>query len=91
MWIFNEDAVLPFCSLQFFTHPVVHEEMNRKWHGRNFSKTKWKWWQKLLFGILCFFDLVLLSPTMYLVSLLKKKKKKKKKEKEEERKRESEY
>lgn len=87
MWILNKDAVLSLCSLQFFTHPVVHEEMDRKWHGRNFSKTKWKWWHKLLFGILCFFDLVLLSPIMFLVSLLKKKKK----EKDEERKRESEY
>ena len=70
--------------MQFFTHPVVYDEMNRKWHGRDkcmkktwrgcdFKKDEWRSWaQLLLFRLLCVFDLVF-SPILLLVfSKLKK-------------------
>ncbi|XP_068739836.1 short transient receptor potential channel 7-like [Montipora capricornis] len=48
------DAV-DFQQKKFFTHPVVHEEMHRKWHGRD-TKLE-SWWRKAILTIACVFDL----------------------------------
>ena len=70
-----------FFSMQFFTHPVVHDEMNRKWHDRCkfmnrteeeaneklIKKSEWKSWALLLLlHLLCVFDLAF-SPILLLV------------------------
>ncbi|KAJ7379863.1 hypothetical protein OS493_012615 [Desmophyllum pertusum] len=70
--------------MTFSLHPVVHDEMNRKWHGRkkcmkrtwrgrDFNESEWKsWLQLLLFHFCCILDLVF-SPILFSVfSLLKK-------------------
>ena len=55
---------------QFFTHPVVHSEMTRKWRGRFLMKKdlgKWTWF---FLHIWCLFDMVLAPITFYIVSCL---------------------
>ena len=51
-----------FCQL--FTHPRVHSEMNRKWHGRALEMCKP--WQLNLLTVWCLFDLVF-SPILLAV------------------------
>ncbi|KAJ7379859.1 hypothetical protein OS493_012611 [Desmophyllum pertusum] len=78
------DEAIDLDQKKFFTHPVVHDEMNRKWHGRDecmkktwsgrdFKKSEWRsWLQLLLFRFWCILDLVF-SPILFSVfSLLKK-------------------
>lgn len=64
-----------FCPLffetfffQFFTHPVVHSEMTRKWRGRVLMAInigKWTWF---FLHIWCLFEMVLAPITFYCVS-----------------------
>ncbi|XP_068694397.1 transient receptor potential cation channel subfamily M member 4-like isoform X2 [Montipora foliosa] len=49
------DAV-DFQQKKFFTHPVVHEEMHRKWHGFDTELEKQNCWKAIL-SIVCVFDL----------------------------------
>ena len=56
--------------LQFFTHPVVHSEMNRKWRGRFLMKkglSKWTWF---FLHVWCLFDMVLAPIAFYFMSYL---------------------
>ena len=59
--------------LQLVTHTAVHNEMNRKWHGREFMKSKWKSWQLTFFNIWCLFDLVLSPILLAVFSLMRNK------------------
>ena len=74
---------LPLYLLQFFTHPAVHTEMNRKWKGRELEKSvaaskdyqllgKWKCCQVIFFHFWCIIDLVF-SPILLAVYSLRKK------------------
>ncbi|KAJ7358637.1 hypothetical protein OS493_022069 [Desmophyllum pertusum] len=78
------DDAIDLDQKKFFTHPVVHDEMTRKWHGRDeCMKKTWRgrdfkkselgsWLQLLLFRFWCIFDLVF-SPILFSVfSLVKK-------------------
>ncbi|KAJ7358917.1 hypothetical protein OS493_020758 [Desmophyllum pertusum] len=78
------DDAIDLDQKQFFTHPVVHDEMTRKWHGRaECMKKTWRgrdfkkseigsWLKLLLFRFWCIFDLVF-SPILFSVfSLVKK-------------------
>ncbi|CAH3137407.1 unnamed protein product, partial [Porites lobata] len=42
---------------QFLTHPAVHSELNRKWHGRSLMD-KCKGWELTILKFWCLFDLV---------------------------------
>lgn len=55
--------------MQFFTHPVVHEQMHRKWHGREFKE--WKCWKPIL-TFCCGLDFVFTLILFAAFSLLKK-------------------
>ena len=55
---------------QFFTHPVVHSEMTRKWHGRilmTINIGKWAWFFLHIWSL---FEMVLAPITFYCVSYL---------------------
>ena len=56
-----------FCQL--FTHPAVHSEMNRKWHGRALEQCKP--WQLNFLTVWCLFDL-LVSPILLAVFSLRR-------------------
>ena len=63
-------TILNTFFFQFFTHPVVHSEMTRKWRGRFLMKKdlgKWTWF---FLHIWCLFDMVLAPITFYIVSYL---------------------
>ena len=73
---FNPHGCLFFLPSQFFTHPVVDAEMNRKWYGRKFKK-QYKTCSEAvhfrkLFSICCIFDL-LFSPILFAFFTLIKK------------------
>ncbi|KAJ7379861.1 hypothetical protein OS493_012613 [Desmophyllum pertusum] len=78
------DEAIDLDQKKFFTHPVVHDEMNRKWHDRaECMKRTWRsrdfkkselgsWLQLLLFRVWCIFDLVFSLILFSVFSLLKK-------------------
>ncbi|XP_020618999.1 short transient receptor potential channel 4-like isoform X2 [Orbicella faveolata] len=64
------DEAIDLKQKKFFTHPVVHSEMTRKWRGRFLMKKdlgKWTWF---FLHIWCLFDMVFAPITFYIVSYL---------------------
>ncbi|XP_020619072.1 short transient receptor potential channel 2-like isoform X3 [Orbicella faveolata] len=64
------DDAIDLEQKKFFTHPVVHSEMTRKWRGRvlmTINIGKWTWF---FLHIWCLFEMVLAPITFYCVSYL---------------------
>lgn len=64
------DDAIDLEQKKFFTHPVVHSEMTRKWRGRllmTINTGKWTWF---FLHIWCLFEMVLAPITFHCVSYL---------------------
>lgn len=57
--------------------------MDRKFRGRDFEESTWKWWQLLLFRLWCSFDWVIFPMVIAVSSLLKKRSKRKRRRRNE--------
>ncbi|XP_078369943.1 uncharacterized protein LOC144653736 [Oculina patagonica] len=64
------DDAIELKQKKFFTHPVVHSEMNRKWRGRFLMKKDLGKWMWFFLHVWCLFDMVLAPITFYFVSYM---------------------